>query len=149
MKHLPLLLLLLTSCVTERKCNRLFPPTVEKETITTVIRRDSTIQGEKVTDVIHLHDTTVIRYITNNVTVRESASGMAELRYWKDAYGNLVMECESKDRQIEWHEQHRVTINTITRTVTPDWVWVVVAAAVAMLIVCVVAVVAVVRGTKD
>lgn len=143
MKHLPLLLLLLTSCVTERKCNRLFPPTVTERTDTVFVPVTVEIPGETLHDTIRLRDSVVIRELTERVTVRESASGKAELRYWMDAYGNLVIECEAKEQFVELMNRYVNTTRTETRTVTPDWVWVVVAAAVAMLIVCVVVIVVV------
>jgi hypothetical protein len=126
MKHLPLLLLLLTSCVTERKCNRLFPPTVTVQSDTVFVPVTVEIPGEKVTDILRIHDTTFIKEITERVTVRESASGKAELRYWMDAYGNLVIECEAKEQFVELLNRYVNTTRTETRTVTPDWVWVVV-----------------------
>jgi hypothetical protein len=126
MKHLPLLLLLLTSCTTQRKCNRLFPPTVTVQSDTVFVPVTVEIPGEKVTDILRIHDTTFIKEITERVTVRESASGKAELRYWMDAYGNLVIECEAKEQFVELLNRYVNTTRTETRTVTPDWVWVVV-----------------------
>jgi hypothetical protein len=134
MKHLPLLLLLLTSCVTERKCNRLFPPTVTVQSDTVFVPVTVEIPGEKVTDILRIHDTTFIKEITERVTVRESASGKAELRYWMDAYGNLVIECEAKEQFVELLNRYVNTTRTETRTVTPDWVWVVVAVAVLLAV---------------
>lgn len=145
MKHLPLLLLLLTSCTTQRKCNRLFPPTVTVQSDTVFVPVTVEIPGETLHDTIRFRDSVVIRELTERVTVRESASGKAELRYWMDTYGNLVIECEAKEQIIELLNRYVNTTRTETRTVTPDWVWVVVAAAVAMVLLCVVVVVAVVR----
>jgi len=105
------------------------------------------IQGETLHDTIRLRDSVVIRELRETVTIREGDK--TELRYWMDAYGNLVIECEAKEQFVELLNRYVNTTRTETRTVTPDWVWVVVAASVAMLIVCVVAVVAVLRGTKD
>jgi hypothetical protein len=146
MKYL-IFLLLLTSCVTERKCNRLFPPTVTVTTDTVFVPVQIEIPGETLHDTIRLRDSVVIHSLRETVTVREGDK--TELRYWMDAYGNLVIECEAKEQFVELLNKYVNTNRVETRTVTPDWVWVVVAAAVAMLIVCVVAIVAVVRGTKD
>ena len=145
MKYL-LFLLLLTSCVTERKCNRLFPPTVTVTTDTVFVPVQIEIPGETLHDTIRLRDSVVIHSLRETVTVREGDK--TELRYWMDAYGNLVIECEAKEQFVELLNRYVNTNRVETRTVTPDWVWVVVGFAVAMLIVCVVAVVAVVRGTK-
>jgi hypothetical protein len=104
------------------------------------------IPGETLHDTIRLRDSVVIHSLRETVTVREGDK--TELRYWMDAYGNLVIECEAKEQFVELLNRYVNTNRVETRTVTPDWVWVVVGFAVAMLIVCVVAVVAVVRGTK-
>lgn len=125
MKHLSLLLLLLTSCVTERKCNRLFPPTVTVQSDTVFVPVTVEIPGETLHDTIRLRDSVVIRELTERVTVREGDK--TELRYWMDAYGNLVIECEAKEQFVELLNRYVNTTKTETRTVTPDWVWVVVA----------------------
>jgi hypothetical protein len=60
-----------------------------------------------------------------------------------DAYGNLVIECEAKEQFVELLNRYVNTTRVETRTVTPDWVWVVVGFGLVGWVL------AVVRGTKD
>lgn len=124
-KIAPLLLLLLTSCITEQKCNRLFPPTVTERTDTVFVPVTVEIQGETLHDTIRLRDSVVIRELRERVTVREGDK--TELRYWMDAYGNLVIECEAKEQFVEMLNRYVNTTRTETRTETfPQWkFWVV------------------------
>lgn len=115
-----ILLLLLTSCVTEQKCNRLFPPTVTVQVDTVHVPYQVTIQGETLHDTIRLRDSVVIRELTERVTVREGDK--TELRYWVDAYGNLVIECEAKEQILDLVRTYINTDKTVTRTeTTPEW----------------------------
>lgn len=114
------LLLLLTSCVTERKCNRLFPPTVTVTVDTVHVPYQVTVPGEVLHDTIRLRDSVVIRELTERVTVREGDK--TELRYWIDAYGNLVIECEAKEQILDLIRTYINTDKTETRTETvPEW----------------------------
>jgi len=144
MKHL-LFLLLLTSCVTERKCNRLFPPTVTVTTDTVFVPVQIEIPGETLHDTIRLRDSVVIHSLRETVTVREGDK--TELRYWMDAYGNLVIECEAKDQFVELLNRYVNTNRVETRTVTPDWVRLVIVLAVAIITIYVF--VALIMGSKN
>jgi len=130
---LPLLLLpLLTSCISQNRCNRLFPPsvTVKVDTVYTPVQVE--IPGETITEVVRITDSLIIKELTERVTVRETDQGRAELRYWVDSYGNLVIECEAKDKVIEYM---RAQINTQTVEVRKeaDWKYYALVAAVAFV----------------
>jgi hypothetical protein len=126
MKYLILPLLLLTSCITERKCNRLFPPTVTVRVDTVHVPYQVEIPGETLHDTIRLRDSVVIRELTERVTVREGDK--TELRYWIDAYGNLVIECEAKEQILDLVRTYINTDKTVTRTEsTHEWKFLVLA----------------------
>lgn len=115
-----LLLLLTSSCVTERKCNRLFPPTVTVKVDTVQVPYQVTIPGEVLHDTIRLRDSVVIRELTERITVREGDK--TELRYWIDAYGNLIIECEAKEQILDLVRTYINTGRTEIRTETvPLW----------------------------
>lgn len=112
---------LLTSCVTKQKCDSMFPPQVN--TTTTIIQRDSVIQGATVYDTLRLssfHEYPVDRW----VTVKDTA-GRAELRFMRDAYGNLIASCEAKDNliknAIQYTAQHESQVREVAYI--PSWIW--------------------------
>jgi hypothetical protein len=115
-----ILLLLLTSCITERKCNRLFPPTVTVRVDTVHVPYQVEIPGETLRDTIPIWDTLYLKELADNATVREGDK--TELRYWIDAYGNLVIECEAKEQILDLVRTYINTDKTVTRTEsTPEW----------------------------
>jgi hypothetical protein len=122
MKYILLTTLLLTtaSCITERKCNRLFPPTVTVRVDTVHVPYQVTIQGETLHDTIRLRDSVVIRELTERVTVREGDK--TELRYWMDAYGNLVIECEAKEQILDLVRTYINTEKVEVRKNSVPWV---------------------------
>jgi hypothetical protein len=84
------------------------------------------IPGETLHDTIRLRDSVVIRELTERVTVREGDK--TELRYWIDAYGNLVIECEAKEQILDLVRTYINTDKTVTRTEsTPEWKFLVLA----------------------
>jgi hypothetical protein len=129
MKNLFLVFLLnivLLGCITKSKCNDLFPPTVEKETITTIIKKDSLIKGSTIHDSIYFFDTLVIKELKERVIIRQDTSGRTELRYWIDEAGRLRIECESKDQILNWLETY-VSQNTLERrTEIPIYIYIII-----------------------
>jgi len=103
------------------------------------------IPGETLHDTIRLRDSVVIHSLRETVTVREGDK--TELRYWMDAYGNLVIECEAKDQFVELLNRYVNTNRVETRTVTPDWVRLVIVLAVAIITIYVF--VALIMGSKN
>lgn len=116
-----LLPLFLASCISKQRCNELFPPSVHTEHTTTIIKRDSIIPGATVVETFNIHDTVFMNTIRERVIVRQDTSGRAELRYWIDENGRLRMECEAKDKMIEWVEKHTNTTTTERRTAANSW----------------------------
>lgn len=111
-----LLPLLLAGCISKQRCNELFPPSVHTEHTTTIIKRDSIIPGATIVETFNIHDTVFMNTIRERVIVRQDTSGRAELRYWIDENGRLRMECEAKDKMIEWVEKHSNTTTVEKRT---------------------------------
>jgi hypothetical protein len=90
---------LLTSCNLEKRCAKLYPPGVTKESTVKITYRDTTIPGAKVSQVVTME---VIKEtpIYQKVIVKDTTDSV-ELSWYKDAYGNLVMQCEMKDKKLE------------------------------------------------
>ena len=92
-----------TSCATQHRCQEKFPP-AEKHTIErTIIKKDSLLKGATV------HDT-ISQTLWNNIPiyktiVKKDTSGLAELTWYKDQYGNLVASCHATDRIIQRIEE--------------------------------------------
>lgn len=116
-----LLPLLFAGCISKQRCNELFPPSVHTEHTTTIIKRDSIIPGATIVETFNIHDTVFMNTIRERVIVRQDTSGRAELRYWIDENGRLRMECEAKDKMIEWVEKHSNTTTTERRTAANSW----------------------------
>lgn len=91
----------LSSCATQKRCNAKYPPQVEvhTETITNTVRRDSIIQGATVTNTIWRDS--IITMEINKWNYIKDTTGRTELRYYRDAFGNLQVQCEAKDVMIE------------------------------------------------
>ena len=111
-----LLPLLFAGCISKQRCNELFPPSVHTEHTTTIIKRDSIIPGATIVEAFSIHDTVFMNTIRERVIVRQDTSGRAELRYWIDQNGRLRMECQAKDKMIEWVEKHSNTTTVEKRT---------------------------------
>jgi hypothetical protein len=116
-----LLPLLFAGCISKQRCNELFPPSVHTEHTTTIIKRDSIIPGATIVETFNIHDTVFMNTIRERVIVRQDTSGRAELRYWIDENGRLRMECEAKDKMIEWVEKHSNTTTVEKRTAANKW----------------------------
>jgi hypothetical protein len=111
-----LLPLIFAGCISKQRCNELFPPSVHTEHTTTIIKRDSIVLGATIVEAFNIHDTVFMNTIRERVIVRQDTSGRAELRYWIDENGRLRMECEAKDKMIEWVEKHSNTTTVEKRT---------------------------------
>lgn len=98
---LSICLFTLSGCVTQKRCSEKFPPEVKEvhtHTIETV-RKDSILQGATITNVIY-RDSLVMMPVNQWKVIRDT-SGLAELRFYKDAYGNIVAQCQATDRMVE------------------------------------------------
>lgn len=113
-----IILFFISSCTTQQ------PTIINNEKETVIIKRDSIIKGSTV------RDTITIDKVTNNVTIIRDSLGRTELRYFKDAYGRLVAECEAKDLTVEWLEKYvkekKTEINTVEKKYIPWWLWIIV-----------------------
>jgi hypothetical protein len=113
-----IILIFISSCTTQQ------PTIINNEKETVIIKRDSIIKGSTV------RDTITIDKVTNNVTIIRDSLGRTELRYFKDAYGRLVAECEAKDLTVEWLEKYvkekKTEIINIEKKYIPSWLWIIV-----------------------
>jgi hypothetical protein len=98
---LALIALVMSSCATQKRCDAKFPPEVREihTHSTETIRKDSVLPGATVTHTIY-NDSLVLMPVNKWTVIRDTA-GLAELRIYKDAYGNLLAQCEAADRTIE------------------------------------------------
>ncbi len=113
-----IILFFISSCTTQQ------PTIINNEKETVIIKRDSIIKGSTV------YDTITIDKVTNNVTIIRDSLGRTELRYFKDAYGRLIAECEAKDLTVEWLEKYvkenKTEIHTVEKKYIPSWLWIIV-----------------------
>ena len=116
--HWIIILIFLGSCTTQQ------PTIINNEKETVIIKRDSIIKGSTV------RDTITIDKVTNNVTIIRDSLGRTELRYFKDAYGRLIAECEAKDLTVEWLEKYvkekKTEVYTVEKKYIPWWIWIIV-----------------------
>lgn len=113
-----IILFFISSCTTQQ------PTIINNEKETVIIKRDSIIKG------LTVRDTITIDKVTNNVTIIRDSLGRTELRYFKDAYGRLVAECEAKDLTVEWLEKYvkekKTKVINIDKKYIPSWIWIIV-----------------------
>jgi hypothetical protein len=127
------LLLSTIGCVTAKKCNAKFPPTIETITnnTTEIIRRDSLIQGASVTNTIY-KDSIVLMPVNKWHYIKDT-NGIASLRWYKDAYGNIQMQCDANSRLVEMVRKEMKTKDSINsktiveKKVVPFWALLVIA----------------------
>ena len=134
------ILLLFSGCVTQKKCNQKFPPIIEinneKETI--IIKKDSLIKGATITNTIK-KDSIIFLKEYKVVTVTDK-SGLAELSYYKDAYGNLVATCKANDRLIEQVKILRQQFSStsqkqlVRESFIPFWIWLIIGAFIILIL---------------
>lgn len=63
--------------------------------------------------------------LPGQVVVRQDTTGRATLRYWRDAYGRLVAQCEARAETLHipvpYVRQAETQYITVERPVTPGW----------------------------
>lgn len=113
-----IILFFISSCTTQQ------PTIINNEKETVIIKRDSIIKGATV------YDTITLENVTNKVTIIKDSLGRTELRYFKDAYGRLVAECEAKDLTVEWLEKYvkenKTEVINVPQKFIPSWLWIIV-----------------------
>ena len=125
------ILIILSGCATEKRCNAKYPPTVETITNHTkeIVRRDSIIEGSIITNTIYKDS--IVMMPVNQWRVIKDTSGRAELRYYKDAFGNINAQYISNSQMIEKLTQieskgyYKGQTKVVTKTEVPKWVWLV------------------------
>jgi hypothetical protein len=123
----------LNSCVTAKRCNAKYPPVVETITnhTTEIIRRDSIIHGASVTNTIY-KDSIVLMPVNKWHFIKDT-NGIASLRWYKDAYGNIQMQCDANSRLVEMVRKEIKTKNStnskkvVEKKVVPFWALLVIA----------------------
>jgi len=129
----------LNSCTTQKRCNAKFPPTVETITnhTTEIIRRDSIIQGASVTNTIY-KDSIVLMPVNKWHYIKDT-NGIASLRWYKDAYGNIQMQCDANSRLVELvRKEMKVKDSTNSKTVVevkhiPFWILLIIGGLILLL----------------
>lgn len=131
-------LFLLGGCISQQKCNRLYPPVKETKEYhyTKEIRKDSLLPGATVYDTLY-KDSISFYPAYKTITVQDKA-GLAELTWYKDAYGNLVAKCTANERMVEGIKQViRDQINSQeTKVITkvPWWMFVIIGFMAAVIV---------------
>lgn len=128
MKYIILLsILILSSCITADKCYQRYPPKEIVSSNTTTIIRDSILPGSTVYDTIDIH------HFNTSLKIIRDTSGLTELRIFKDAYGKLYIQCQSKDRIVKAIDRlidkaklQTTTYPPVTVYKTPWWLWILV-----------------------
>lgn len=123
------LIIIGTGCVTEKRCNAKYPPQVETITNHTkeIIRKDSILEGATIINTIYKDS--IVMMPVNQWRIIKDTSGKAELRYYKDAYGNISAQCIAnsqmieKLRQIESKGYYKGETKVITKKEVPTWFW--------------------------
>lgn len=134
------LLLSTIGCVTAKKCNSKFPPTIETITnhTTEIIRRDSLIQGASVTNTIY-KDSIVLMPVNKWHYIKDT-NGIASLRWYKDAYGNIQMTCDANSRLVELvRKEMKVKDSTNSKSIVevksiPFWIWLIIGALILIIL---------------
>ena len=116
-------MVLFSSCITQERCAKKFPPTTHLQEIITEIVKDSIIPSASVLDTFLI--TEIIELPVDRwITVRDT-SGKAELRLMRNKYNELIVECQKKEEIISNQTIERNTTNKKDqlRTVylTPKW----------------------------
>lgn len=135
-----LLIFGLNGCVTAKKCNSKFPPTIETITnhTTEIIRRDSLIQGASVTNTIY-KDSIVLMPVNKWQYIKDT-NGIASLRWYKDAYGNIQMTCDANSRLVEMvRKEMKVKDSTNSKSIVevksiPFWIWLIISALILIIL---------------
>lgn len=91
---LALTLLCLASC---RRCPELAALSTER--ITEIKYRDTIIAGATLRDTVH--DTILQILPKYRVITKVDSNSRAELRYWKDMYGNLIIQCQALSQKAQ------------------------------------------------
>lgn len=122
-----LILLVVTSCVTQKKCHKKFPPQsiVKEVEVITEIYKDSIIPGATVLDTFMLQE--IVEIPVNRWISVPDTSGKAELRIMKNEYNQLIIDCTAKEEVIKKHEQIITELREVSEVEvlikTPKWAW--------------------------
>jgi hypothetical protein len=91
-----------SGCISQQKCNRLYPPQVSHTETTTIIQHDSILPGADVEK--WFYKDSIAYYPAYKIQKVTDTSGLAELTWYKDAYGNIVATCTANERLIKKFE---------------------------------------------
>lgn len=119
------------SCITKKKCESKFPPVTNTiiENNTETIIKDTILPGATVYNTIH-KDSIIFMEKYKWITVKDT-SGIAQLRYMIDEYGNIIAECEANAREIAKYKEQSDKTTTTTKTqivdkpFIPYWVYII------------------------
>lgn len=107
-------LILLSSCVTRKKCNAKFPPEIKTETVIenhykeTI--RDSIIKGATVRDTIFINST--IPYEVNRWHYIRDTNGLATLRWKINELGQIITDCRAENKTVKIKDKQTISTNT-------------------------------------
>lgn len=124
-----LMLVFATSCITQERCSSKFPP-----------KEYSTVEITKIPKSIVLPSVSLTETLTNVLLetlkgekpiIITDTVGRAELRLWKNKYGDLVVKCEALESRIDYEEKQKnktkYVVNEKTVQVIPWYMYVIVA----------------------
>lgn len=118
-----LILGLFTGCVSQKNCNRKFPAESKIVETKEIIKEYKLLPGSTVTDTLWYEK--IVQMPVNKWIVKKDTSGLAELRLYKDANGQLIAQCEANERAIEQIKE--IIKSTETKVIvkeikyTPKW----------------------------
>lgn len=125
--YIVLIWILGSGCMSQERCLEKFPPSVKTVTEKQIIIRDSIISGATITKVIK-RDSLI--QLPGEMRTYIDTSGKAELTFFRNAYGDLVVKCEAKDQTIkalnkEVRESDKeIQVHTKEVKFVPWWIYV-------------------------
>lgn len=91
-------IIILQACITQEKCHQKFPPIVETVTKFDTAFSFIPVPGASITDTITLSQ---IRNVPVDRIIRVvDSTGRTNLLWYKDAYGQLVVECQAREDSV-------------------------------------------------
>lgn len=122
-----LIIFSLGSCMSQEKCLKKFPPSSTSSSSTKVIIRDSIIPGATVTKIVR-EDSLV--QLPGEIRTYIDTSGKAELTFFRNAYGELVISCVAKDQTIKslqkevLESKNESQVHELEVRYIPFWLWI-------------------------
>jgi hypothetical protein len=128
--------LILSSCVTQSKCNSKFPPVVSTTVEVVKIPQKLIIPTVTISDSLSVSDIQILE-VEKPILIYDT-TGKVQLKIWKNKYNELVIKCQALEQEVGWIEEHKTTttevVREIERKVIPWWVYVIITTLVIIII---------------